>query len=232
MNYYIENGKIKLNRYKVTYTEEIKNFKSNKITNTEVFASDENELNFIKQDLDVRQIEYDIENIDVSDYEEFEGVAARTIDEAHKIVNPSIDEIKRKKIEEIKNECRNTIYKGVDVELNGSIKHFSLTMEDQININALKSQIETDILDISKGVPYHADGELCTLFPLDEFNKIYKEANYFIIEQTSYCNHLIAYIKEVEEKSDIYKVKYGMKLSESLIKNMNNILGEEVISIQ
>ena len=106
---------------------------------------------------------------------------------------------------------------------NGEKKHFSLTLEDQININGLAAQISIGNLNNETKVPYHADGEMCALFSISDFNLIANKAAEYIISQTTYCNHIMAYIKSLETAEDLNNVYYGMPLTGEFLNNFETI---------
>lgn len=110
-------------------------------------------------------------------------------------------------IDRMSEACRNTIEKGFDIELEGGIKHFSLTTQDQININTLvllSSQLEL--------IPYHADDEECVFFTKQVFNEIAQKAIQYITYHVTYFNSLKGYIKSLTSESEVDAVTYGMDI--------------------
>ena len=77
-------------------------------------------------------------------------------------------------------------------------------------------------------MPYHADGEMCTLFSAVDFTLIANTAMSFILRQTTYCNHLMSYVKSLDNVSDVQAVVYGQELTGEFLENYNNIIGGEV----
>lgn len=224
INYYVENGTIIINKYLVKY----KNLTtSNKvITNSDViqYVYDDMELNGLISELEKKGLDYECHKLDTDNILKYDGLSVSDYEEARKLLEPTVNELIEKKIHEIKQECKNHIYNGIDVDLeNGEKKHFSLTLEDQININGLVAQIGIGNINNETKVPYHADGEMCTLFSIDDFNLIANKASEYIINQTTYCNHLMVYIKSLKTADDLNNVYYGMPLTGEFLNNFEEI---------
>lgn len=121
-----------------------------------------------------------------------------------------LDFKQRHKIQLMSEECRQTIEKGFDIELSDGIKHFSLTTQDQININTLvllSSQLEL--------IPYHADDESCVFFTKSVFNEIAQKATQYITYHVTYFNSLKKYIESLTTESEIDAITYGMEIPDN-----------------
>lgn len=118
---------------------------------------------------------------------------------------PTLNEIKEQKISEISQQCRQTIYKGIDVIFADRTEHFSLTIEDQLNLLNRKNQIR----DGKEKIEYHADGEMFKYYTAEEMEEIIETSDNFIIYNTSYCNSLMSWIKELDNIEQIQSIKYG-----------------------
>lgn len=214
--YYIENRQIKLNRYAVLYDEMC--FSSKLETKVKVIQYSESELELeqLKQSLVMKNIPYRIETLDISDIEKFEGLFVNSEEEARKLIEPTIDELKLDKINEIKDACEQNIFIGVDVELSdNSTKHFSLKTEDQRNLNNLMIQLMQRNVDALDSVYYHADGELCTQFSKEDFIKIFQASSDYMTQNRNHCNYLINYVKTLTDKAEIINIKYKTEIPES-----------------
>jgi hypothetical protein len=73
--------------------------------------------------------------------------------------------IRSSKLNEMSHTCRTTIESGIDLEIRGEIKHFSLTTQDQLNLMSAQTMAQTQIL-----IPYHADGEETDFYTNEEIN--------------------------------------------------------------
>lgn len=122
---------------------------------------------------------------------------------------PTLDELKQQKTNEVSSICKETIYAGVDVELpTGSTEHFSLKEEDQINLFGKQAQITAGVTQLE----YHQDGHPCRYYTVDEMTAIITAAMQFVSYHTTYCNSLYTWINSVEDKEDLQKITYGASI--------------------
>ena len=122
-----------------------------------------------------------------------------------------IQEYKSKKITEMSRWCSDVITNGVDVELSdGNTYHFSLTVEDQLNLITISSMIaEGQTL-----LPYHADGEQCVFFSAEDMLKVIEIATKFKTYHTTYFNSLKTYISALDDIEQIKSLYYGVEIPE------------------
>lgn len=107
--------------------------------------------------------------------------------------------------------CNAAIVAGVDVVLaDGMPHHFSLTVEDQINLVSLQSLIVAG----QTQVPYHADGEECRYFTVEEFNAVTQAATLWKTYHESYYNSLRSYINAMTDIKSIGAIEYGVVIPE------------------
>lgn len=126
--------------------------------------------------------------------------------------NMTLDEFKSYYKEQIGKECTAAIENGVDVETTLGKKHFSYTIEDQSNV---KDLIITAIFtDFTLPLPYHADGELCTLYQPNDIQKIYMLLCSNKTYHTTYCNVLNAMINEAKDLVSVKAITYGMEITD------------------
>ena len=122
----------------------------------------------------------------------------------------SIDFIRTSKIKEMSYICNQVIEHGFDVEIQEETHHFSLTVQDQLNLITLSSMAAQGVQQI----PYHADGELCKFYTAAEINIIVNQATMFKTYHTTYYNALKAYINSLETIEEIGAITYGVELPE------------------
>lgn len=107
--------------------------------------------------------------------------------------------------------CNVAITSGVDVVLSdGTASHFSLKLEDQMNLMSLSALLTTGAV----AVPYHADGEECRYYSAADFQLIATTATTWKIYHESYFNSLRAFIRSMESTADILGVEYGIPIPE------------------
>lgn len=108
--------------------------------------------------------------------------------------------------------CAAAITGGVDVALSdGQTCHFSLTLEDQMNLMSLQALVDAG----AEAVPYHADGEDCRYYSAADFHTITQAATMWKMYQESYFNSLRSYIQSLESEDDLEAVRYGMEIPEA-----------------
>ena len=121
---------------------------------------------------------------------------------------------KEKKIAEMSSTCNATIVRGVDVALSGNeVKHFSLTVEDQLNLISLQSMASSGNFLI----PYHADGEECMYYTLEDFTAIVNAATTWKMYHESYFNNLKSWINRLESVADVGAIYYGISIPDEFL---------------
>lgn len=110
------------------------------------------------------------------------------------------------KVNELNYYCNKNIVAGVDVELeDGSVEHFSLTSDDQNNINSK----QMDIILGAKTVVYHADGCQFKEYSASDMRRICVYAKSKIDAETAYRNNLREWIKKLTDIDKIRSIRYG-----------------------
>lgn len=141
------------------------------------------------------------------------------------IVNPNnmtLDEFKDYYKTQIGKECTAAIENGVDVQTTLGKKHFSYTIEDQSNVKDLI--IAAIFTDFTLPLPYHADGEPCTLYQPNDIRNIYMLLCSNKTYHTTYCNVLNAMINEAKDLVSVKAITYGMEITdEKYLKVMSKI---------
>ena len=126
-----------------------------------------------------------------------------------------VEQVRAAKLQEIGLACSAAIYAGVDV--GGS--HYSLTEHDQTEIMAQY----TTVKEGAQAVPYHADGELCRMYPAEEFAALAQAATAHVFYHRTYCNHMNAWVRRAGLE-ELPCIMYGMALPADLAQSMAEIL--------
>ena len=113
--------------------------------------------------------------------------------------------------------CSAAIYAGVDV--GGS--HYSLTEHDQTELLAQAQAVKEG----AQAVPYHADGELCRMYPAAEFSALAQAATAHVFYHRTYCNHVNAWIARAG-LDELAAIEYGAELPADLAASMAQIIQE------
>ena len=126
-----------------------------------------------------------------------------------------VEQVRAAKLQEIGLACSAAIYAGVDV--GGS--HYSLTEHDQTEIMAQY----TTVKEGAQAVPYHADGELCRMYPAEEFGTLAQAATAHVFYHRTYCNHMNAWIRRAGLE-ELPSITYGAALPGDLAASMAAII--------
>ena len=118
----------------------------------------------------------------------------------------SVEYIREVKIKELQLECARAITDGFDIELSdGKNHHFSMSTQDQMNLNSLYLQIISGATE----VPYHADGEEEMLYSAEEMTEIINAANAHKVYNLAYFNSLKKWVNALRKSTTISEVKFG-----------------------
>lgn len=124
--------------------------------------------------------------------------------------DPTIEYVREMKIKQMSDACNKAIISGFDVVLSdGNSHHFSLTLEDQINIMDINTR-----KDETTPIYLHADGEEMKTYSLGDAMLIYDEYYKTKTEHIRYFNELKSYINSLDTINDISAVYYGIKISD------------------
>ena len=123
----------------------------------------------------------------------------------------NLEYIRKMKLKELSAACQSAIINGFDVELSdGNTYHFSLTVQDQLNMLGLSVLIENG----AQQIPYHADGELCRGYSAADFIIMTAAANTHKTYHVTYHNSLKNYVNSIDNIEGISNVYYGMDIPE------------------
>lgn len=134
---------------------------------------------------------------------------------------PDISSLLEDKVVELSEACHAAIVAGVDVTLSdGSTGHFALEETDQINLTTAFNAVQQG----ATGYPYHADGQLCKMYPAADIIAIGEAATAHKLYHTTYCNHLMAWARRAETVDELSGITYGAELPEDLAANMAEVM--------
>ena len=132
----------------------------------------------------------------------------------------TLEERRTVRLAELSASCNAAITAGCDVALSAGSGHISLTAEDQINLSTATAAVEQG----AEGYPYHLDGQLCAIFPAGDILAMAEAATAHKLYQTTYYNHLAAWVRRCETAEELEAVTYGAELPEDLAANMAAVL--------
>ena len=142
-----------------------------------------------------------------------------TEEEKEALAKAELEQVKKNKIIEMNTACKLAIENGISV----NDKQYSYTIQDQSNmLNAMNLAKETGM-----EIPYHADGESCSLYNYDTLASIYMMEQMNITTNQTYFNQMKLYVLSITDTNDIDKVnkiKYGDELTGEYIVKYNEII--------
>lgn len=212
---YILNNNIRYecNEYKVISSDEIQFLLTTEPTNItgqiKLYSDDEEPILLSSIDTSA----YTVSVINNSDDDKAEYVLKLVVFISEEI---SLTNAKAQKINELSKTCEQTIINGVQID----DKHYSMALTDQLNLESLK----TTIMAGATAVPYHSDGENCSLHSSTDFLRIYNVCAAHKISQTTYFNQLKQYVESLNDVNSINAVTYGQELMGEYLDNYNVIM--------
>lgn len=165
-----------------------------------IIVIDEEEYNALKAAVDAG------EEIEIEEEEDI-TLDDIVIDEEDEDV--SVEYVRSMKLASLSNICNKIITDGFDVELSdGDEHHFSLTIQDQLNLITLSTMVASG----EPVIPYHADGELCKGYSPADITAIITAATEFKTYHVTYFNSLKAYVMSLDTILDISRIEYGSEI--------------------
>ncbi len=113
--------------------------------------------------------------------------------------------IREDKLRELSAACNASIIAGVDVQFADGMHHFSMGIEDQLNLMSLQAMVMAGQAEVA----YHADGEPCRFFTAAEFTTLATAATNWKLYHESYYNSMRAYVNALEDADTISGITYG-----------------------
>ena len=130
---------------------------------------------------------------------------------------PTLEEVKESKVNELSNTCNFMIVNGVDINIDGVLEHFSYKEEDQVNIKEIFD------LAVQTNVPmfYHSDNESCKLYSVEQIIDLYATATTNKMHHITYFNQLKEYVNSLEDTENVKNVLYGQELEGEYLDTYN-----------
>jgi len=133
----------------------------------------------------------------------------------------TLEFIKKQKKEYIDKECRLAIYNGFDATLSDGKHHFSMTIQDQMNILFVQNQV----LAGNKKISYHADGEDYKDYTNNDARIIVTSAMSHKQYHQVYSKVLKKYIDKCNDVEIIKRIEYGVDISS--LEDIESVITEE-----
>lgn len=144
--------------------------------------------------------------------------------------DPTLEEIKTRKINDFSSICKNNIENGVTIEIDGQDEHFAYSIEsgDQGNIDDIFN------LAITTGLsqPYHSSNGNCKLYTVEQISTLYIAVKYLKAKETTYFNQMKQYIQDCEDKETVKSITYGQELTGKYLENYNSMMAQSQAIIE
>lgn len=141
----------------------------------------------------------------------------------------TVSEYRQFMLKQVNDGCKQDIYGGAMVEINGEPQHFSFKSEDQINL--LQLYLMSRMYDTITVLPYHSDGQTCMFYTSEQIKTIYITMIIRLISITTYTNQLHMYANTLTTKEELSNLRYGMELPESYARVVADIVNETIAAL-
>ena len=155
----------------------------------------------------------DIEDIEIvaislEEYELLKSAMEEALQSGDNITEEDVIEfLTNEKVKTMSAFCSDVIKKGFVITLSDGTNHkFALTIEDQINMLALKDSLEAG----DELIPYHSSNELCRYYKAEDIKLIIEFGEIFKNYHMFYFNSLKNYIKSLTDVEKIQAIEYGI----------------------
>lgn len=144
--------------------------------------------------------------------------------------DPTLEEIKVRKINDFSSICKNNIENGVTIKIDGEDEHFAYSIEsgDQGNIDDIFN------LAVTTGLsqPYHSSNGNCKLYTVEQITELYIAVKYLKAKETTYFNQIKQYINDTDDKETIKTITYGQELTGKYLENYNSMMAQSQAIIE
>lgn len=196
--FYLKNNRIKLIRFIVSYIDKVKTDTLHMKSEVKQFLNTSTELEEILDRLNRKSIVPDIQNIDISSYEIYEDRIVSSYEEADKLINPNIDDVRNNKIKELEDSFNIILSKGFEIELSGGRYNISCTYNDLYILENCKKSENYEVFLNNERV----------LIEKDDFDKLYAESNKFYNDKYSLKNELILRCRNASSVEEINTINF------------------------
>lgn len=141
----------------------------------------------------------------------------------------TVNEYRQFMLKQVNDGCKQDIYGGTVVEINGEPQRFSFKSEDQINL--LQLYLMSRMYDTITVLPYHSDGQTCMFYTSEQIKTIYITMIIRLISITTYTNQLHMYANTLTTKEELSNLRYGMELPEPYARVVADIVNETIAAL-
>ena len=124
----------------------------------------------------------------------------------------ALTKAQKDKIATLSSICKNKIIAGFTIELSDGMHKFKLTIEDQINLMTIENQIRAG----ETSFVYHATDEPCTIYSLEDMQKVIAAYKAHTLYHTTYFNAAKQYVTALVDIEKINRFNYGDDILDSV----------------
>lgn len=122
------------------------------------------------------------------------------------IENPSLDELKKAKVNEVSSQCNAEILAGFESEAKNGLNHYSFEYEDQINMLGMFTAVTIG------GQPFiewkNSSQLICDIWTAEEFLHLYNDGMTFKTDRVRRFNQLTVDIINAESKEELELIQW------------------------
>lgn len=134
----------------------------------------------------------------------------------------TVEFVRERKLKELSEVCRVTIENGFSLVLSdGASHHFSMTIQDQINLADLQRAV-----DSGNDAVYHADGELMQFYSKEDAQDILLGANKWRTYNLVLFNSLKNWINSITDIEQIAAIAYDSEIPDEYCTDVLQVLTE------
>lgn len=129
---------------------------------------------------------------------------------------PTLEEIKESKVNEMNDAQQKTIQNGINVTLSdGTEEHFTLTDHDQTSLMGLQVQVAAG----QEQIPWHTSDETehCKFYSNADMELITSVAMAYVTWHVTYFRDLRIYIRALQTKEEVESITYGIEIPEEYL---------------
>lgn len=123
---------------------------------------------------------------------------------------PTLEEIKESKKQEIRLMYQSVTASGIDVEMSTGRQHFPLGNEDITFLMGKKIELESGASEVS----YQDSNNRCMFVSSEDMQAIITTALTFVNVQTTYRNNLCEWVDLCKTKEEVESINYGIAIPE------------------
>lgn len=139
---------------------------------------------------------------------------------------PTLEDLKASKIEEMKSTEQKILSDGVDVDISTGREHFPLGDKDMLYLLGLQSMVASG----QENIPWHNgdESEPCKFYSNSDMAKIQETAMSFVVYHETRLRDLIRFINSLTDKESVKTITYNTTIPSEFHSEVMEALQSEV----